>query len=467
MSSCSTPCGIQVLDFDFTRPIAHKHVGTSIREFTAVAGGVPDAVVMWWDLHLDDETVYSTRVDAENWQVGVRMLREHSYLCPQDHWLQAVYPLSGNARIDIGATCALTSYHSDTAVWFEMAAVGDSDPAFASKRSKADADVDDDTRAGAAPCICGWHALCNTDRLLMLNDADRSAKYHRVIEHIARRNPAAAHGHWLDIGDGSMCALTAAAAHPHCRVVTIEGKLVSRLMAEQLVRANERVVGSRVLVLPSLLDDDDTRADTRFDVLLAEPFFFQTQSLTLWQALSFWYQRTALAPRLSDRVTVMPQACVVCAVPVQFQHLHTSYGAAGLVEGFDHSILDEAQQSRASNATMLTYPLWMYPFTPLAQPAAVSGLDFTVPVHGIDETTMISITTAGMCHAVVVWAEYRLDEHEVESTGLLPDGRASTHYKQNVRFLPDPVAVLPGDTLEVHTRMVVEAADFAFSFRFV
>ena len=59
---------LHVLSFDFTRPVPERRVLTSDVLFTAVEDGQAECVAMWWDLAIDDDNVYSTRVGAENWQ---------------------------------------------------------------------------------------------------------------------------------------------------------------------------------------------------------------------------------------------------------------------------------------------------------------------------------------------------------------------------------------------------------------
>lgn len=64
------------------------------------------------------------------------------------------------------------------------------------------------------PCGCGWHVLCNPERIGMLRDEGRQEAYRLAIARLLRSLPdggAAGGGSIvLDIGDGATCAFLAA-----------------------------------------------------------------------------------------------------------------------------------------------------------------------------------------------------------------------------------------------------------------
>jgi protein arginine N-methyltransferase 7 len=310
---------IRVLDFDFTVPSIERAVSSRTCIEKAIASGKADAVLFWWDLYLSDDIVYSTAVGAENWQ---------------DHWVQAVYPLPEPVMLSCGEAVHLTAHHSDTAVWFTLGEKSMSSAEFVAKRVK------EEDAVGSGPedsCICGYHTLCNPDRLLQLNDASRSVRYGQYLSMLLDKVPfeRRAQSKWLDVSDGSFCGLIAATLHPSISVTSLEAKPLSLLLSQQICDANAALLGDRVTVVDELDDDDEPL----FDVLVAEPFWFQMQNLCLWQALNFWYVRTSLSARLVPNPVVFPSSARIQAVAVQFQNLHISYGKCGFVEGFDHAAL--------------------------------------------------------------------------------------------------------------------------------
>lgn len=58
------------------------------------------------------------------------------------------------------------------------------------------------------PCGCGWHVLCNPERIGMLTDEHRREAYRLAVAELLRGCPGGA-GTVLDIGDGAACAFLA------------------------------------------------------------------------------------------------------------------------------------------------------------------------------------------------------------------------------------------------------------------
>ncbi len=158
-------------------------------------------------------------------------------------------------------------------------------------REEEEDDDEEEEYTGPPQCTCGWHVLCSVERLLSLNTSSRTTMYHDTITRIqallspSNPDPSANSSprptRWLDIGDGSMLALMAASVGG-C-VTSLEAKPLSSLLFSQILE-NNPTLSSRVDVV-SELDDQDCD----YDVIMAEPFFYQMSNLPLWQALSFWF----------------------------------------------------------------------------------------------------------------------------------------------------------------------------------
>lgn len=63
------------------------------------------------------------------------------------------------------------------------------------------------------PCGCGWHVLCNPERIGLLRDEERREAYRLAVARLLRSLPSGAvaggDSTVLDIGDGAACAFLA------------------------------------------------------------------------------------------------------------------------------------------------------------------------------------------------------------------------------------------------------------------
>ena len=218
-----------------------------------------------------------------------------SSLLFQDHWLQGIYGLPGSVKLTKGSDYDLATIRTDTSIWFDVQvtethsetsregdfkrkrqcvlqqSAGDQDDNGPDSASDEGSESDDD--GVVAQCSCGWHTLCNPERISALNNKSRTEKYLRALTSAYNRIPESSRqgSVWLDVNDGSFLALSAAALHPSIHAVSLEGKLLSRLLSQQLIDANEGVIQDRVSVVQYLSGDEDDAADNRvLDVLVVE-----------------------------------------------------------------------------------------------------------------------------------------------------------------------------------------------------
>ena len=109
-----------------------------------------------------------------------------------------------------------------------------------------------------------------------------------------------------------------------------------------------------------------------------------------------------------------PLHCMSChtPVPVEFSKLWINHGAVGTVQGFDHGTLDAVQAGWEEH--LFAYPLWMYPFRALAEPAAVWSIDYCTAAPspkdgaGMQSAAEVVVTKPGTVHAIMVWVDYML-----------------------------------------------------------
>ena len=441
---------VPVMRFDLTQATEARPERYEI-EVAALTDGRADAVLFWWDLNVWGDIVYSTRPGAENWQ---------------DHWVQCAYPLPSKRILKKGETVTLVAHRNDTTVWFSLA---ESDLSSAgehkAKRPRSDDDQQEDSNDDVAQCTCGWHTLCNTDRILMLNDRNRTEKYTSAIRSIGSQLGARlSTSTWLDVSDGSFLSLLTAAVHKTTGpIVSLEAKEFSMMLSMQIAEANKATLGGRVTVVSTLGSDggDDEEADDGlYDVLMAEPFFYQMQNLPVWEATSFWYLRTALSAFLRPGAVVMPRSASIWAVAVEFEHLWSNFGPAGDVEGFDHSLLDKLH---GNSLRPLAYPLWMYPYRPLTEEFQLCTFDYSQEVSAISAHVALPVIESGAVHGLVIWVDFNLDGRNIESTRAR-HGSTPAPYKQSVQFVNAPITVGRGQTVVVTAEMPADSASLEIAF---
>jgi hypothetical protein len=147
------------------------------------------------------------------------------------------------------------------------------------------------------------------------------------------------------------------------------------------------------------------------------------QNFTFAQALNFWHIRTLLASSLTEAADIIPRRAIVCVALASFKHLGVSHGLAGVVSGFDHTLLDAAQTGW--HRRDFPYPVGMYAHTLLSVTAPVTTVDFRVPAHDINASTIITCSAPGVCHGIIAWVDFDLGNDITVSTAPrpAPDGK--------------------------------------------
>lgn len=445
----------RVLSFDFTKPIAapsSSAAGATASQETvvsAVADGRVHGVVMWWHVSFDaeDSVVYSTAPGAQNWQ---------------DHWVQVVFPLTEQLAVRATDALVLRAHHDDLRIWFDVEAkasptAGDSVETLAKKsRTSVDAPTEKE------PCTCGLHLVSNAERIAMLADSERtrafSAAIGKAITHLkAQRQQQTGEEEaelaCLDVSDGSLCALLAA-AHGVAHVTSVESKDVSARIYEQILRGNAASRDAEVLccgckgLLPAHL-----HGERRADLLVGEPFFYSMQNLPLWQALNFWLRRSALADTLAPDALVVPARARVCAQAVRFEHLHECFGAVGAVSGFDHAYFDQFQD--AYYARNFPFPVYMYAHAAVSDVLTLGAWSYAELAHSVSSSFATELGDA-QPNGVVVWVEYALDR---EGEHVVATGPRAVHSKQLVRFLAPAETTTTATTWQLQSRFHFDALE--------
>ncbi|CAM9336327.1 unnamed protein product [Ectocarpus fasciculatus] len=359
-------------------------------------------------------------------------------------------------------------------------------------RSTRDADADGyrmEREWDPEPCGCGWHVLCNPERIGMLTDEHRREAYRLAVAELLRGRPGGA-GTVLDIGDGAACAFLAVGEGAGA-AVSYEPAEWSHLLVGQVARNNDleqmhllEAADEWPFLREVIGKGEDGNGEGEAagegqqehllcDALVGEPFYYRMQSLVLYEAMNFWYLRRVFNPVLKPDARVLPMRAIVCVAGVELPDLSLSHGPVGSVLGFDHAPYDERVRPRW-HELLYPYPLRAYKHRLLTDAQDLLSFDYTSLPTDVESTVAISPSSPGTVHAVAIWVDYQLNETTRWSTfgGLLRgragDGnaerRGGVHQKQMLRFLSKPLDVSSAATavLTVSGRFDVEGGCMSF-----
>ena len=485
-------------------------------------GGQANAVLFWWKVYLLSPELdpsrslhYSTEPGIQRWQ---------------DHWVQALYPLPTPVNCIQGEDVLLTCYRDSLQVWFDARITLSN--SIESKKRPFFEDLKESTANDSAkhklltpyslPCSCGWHLLCDADRLSALNDLERMSKYRCALKHslcqlkdcnvVSVANTASGRGAnppmviSLDVSDGSSLAFILAstlkdnantgASSKYCdlfRVVSMERKQFSRILSMQLMSANDLNTylgiwdGTDISDIPYLFSDESnndasdtnmgkddeeskhTCQNVKVGMLICEDNFYQLRALPVAQAISFFYMRRSLDHMLLPNAPIIPQRAMVMIAAVELPDLSTSNGLLGKVCGFDHQPLDSVRESW--HTYTFPYKMSQYRKKFLTKPTEVHVFEYQDFNSANDchySTLNIPFNTNGRSDAVLIWVDYQL----APGINLLSlDADVDTnrfdfkdYLKSGVRFFQQAMDVTSSSSLEVEVSFKVGDSDVSLQF---
>ncbi|RDD44130.1 Protein arginine N-methyltransferase 7 [Trichoplax sp. H2] len=433
---------IEALTFDFCSPIKSQMSvrrvegkdneftisGRRTLELTAIEDGVCHGLLFWWVLKMDCEGNIELST-APKWIDN----KSNHNLQWRDHWMQAVYFCPQSISVTkvvimyLGKSISIDVSHDEYNIWFNVSS---------SPRTNATSDVDKYS-----------HQLCwDKMRLSGLNNVEKQRKYYNVIrKHIQNSFNV----HCVSVGDGSLLPLMAASAGAR-KVIAIESSKKSRDTIRELVRANG--LNKKIMISPRNLADigSDDLLGNKIDILLGEPYF--GGSVFSWY--TYWYARTSLENFMADKVAVIPAFAIIRAIAVELDHNWLLRSPISDVEGFSmggYNDLLDIVKSRLPNTDcnheIEAIPLWEYPCRALTDKFDLLRFDFSkpLPMNTVVNSGKLQFKRSGICHAIVIWLDYFLDEEEVVSTGLnqVSDDDHGTiewckDYKQGIIILSQP-----------------------------
>ncbi|CAM9508741.1 unnamed protein product [Chrysoparadoxa australica] len=411
-----------------------------LAQVEATDDGELDAVLLWWDLHLqlkEPAITYTTAEGVENWQ---------------DHWVQTLVPIPGKRAVSAGEKLEVLATHGPLSM--SVALLDESEYAPGSKRRKrmdASRDSDgyrDEREEPFDPCGCGWHVLCNLERLAQLNNADRFSRIQAGMERAFKRlssggsvKGGGSTAAVIDVGDGSRFGAAAAVQKLAQHVVTVEGKDWSNLLIQQAVCASS--LEEQVTVIGSA---EEWPLQVAADAMIGEPFFYQMHALDLMQVVAFWYQRACLTRRgvLSPKALVVPAQAIVFAAAIAMED-PLVHGPVGSVQGFNHAPYDDALHRVDWSSQLYPYALWNYRHNLLSKPTELLRIDFSQDPHDLSDPAPVALelTKPGACNAIAVWANYKMcsddqDDESLQLSSYRPYGKLGGG-KQHLLFLKEPI----------------------------
>ncbi|CAN0243459.1 unnamed protein product [Phaeothamnion confervicola] len=212
------------------------------------------------------------------------------------------------------------------------------------------------------------------------------------------------------------------------------------------------------------------------------------QNLVLYQAMHFWALRRRFAVALKPNAPILPRAAAVMVAAASLPQLWRSHAPVMECAGFDHSAFAARVNGGSDSvrsvwqAQLYPYPLWQYECRLLTAPEEVLRFDYAGFPENVGRRTVLNTIRRGVCDAVIIWVDWELDAVSRVSTGLdcwsggYATGGGSgdagsggcggggpwkmNHYKQMVRFLPQPERLDPGSGRKVVVEAVFDARKF-------
>jgi protein arginine N-methyltransferase 7 len=402
-------------------------------------------VLVWWQLEIDNENIYSTRPSCE-----MQMF--------QDHWHPVLHiftnQTSASTAVLNSKSVSLNFFHNDYKLWVDVVATDDEETNVAemNKRHKA---VDD--------MMTSPSMILSSERILQLNDRKRLDVYRKSICSVLKTT-STQDILVIDVSDfslGATLAIELGARH----VVSLESstrtgsalaELSGRAMAKACRTSNNSQAIPEVLrcraeqlTLNNLIPEKSAKLTNSTVVVLAEPYYEQLEGWPLEEALNLYYIIRCLWGNgvLSDSSIILPFSCTIRGCIIESQQLKAAYSRLGdsilndsEVCGFDHAYVNQVSGNLSSFD--LSIPMFQYDYKILSEVLDLGYLDYSNPTEIIaDSFCRGQFLHAGRCDALLVWTEYRYSSSFENNPSPLIFSCNRKFYRQQIRMLEDSVVV--------------------------
>nr|XP_027216177.1 protein arginine N-methyltransferase 7-like [Penaeus vannamei] len=425
-------------------------------KFKTLASGNCDAILMWWDIRMDQdgEVMLSCAPYWAHPDLADKCWKGSSEDIPwRDHWMQAVYYLPQPRHAQQDTTLTLVSSHDEYSLWFNI-----------------QKDEGEDVCEERPVCECGIHIISSRTRLGQINDPRRLKVYVRVLEKLIRSDSVC-----LALGD--CCFMAVAAAKLGARHVYLsEVSEASRRVMQEFIKAND--VQHKVTILPDDMSDMSVEQLVGpATVTFSEPFF--TTSLLPWHSLYCWYMANSCLHLMAPGAHRVPGSVTVWGLAVQYRDLWKIRAPLHQCNGFKMDIFDKLIESACDEADEIIepQPLWEYPSKALSQPFPLLKLDLTDPIpdNPVSSKNSLSLPGTGLVNGVALWADWHMTDHpeDVLTTGpvepVVLDQYVSwdVYSRQGVYLVKNPVEINPSQqhTLEYAVTFKPNDGTIVFDFQ--
>lgn len=290
----------------------------------ALRTGLAHVVFMWWDLRMDQagDIVLScapfwAHPDYPHLCKSNRLNIPSQNVIPwRDHWMQALYYVPTECRVNAGDHLQLHFNHDEYSLWFDIQ----------QQDGTADALTGDAKPLPLPVCDCGFHIANSRTRIGQLNDSVRTKKFLNYMENEFDCNSVV-----LALGDCSLLALAIGAMQVK-QVYCLDTNRYGRQVQSMYMKTNQL---GNVRLLDRLDELKDLASITH---VFGEPSF--VASILPWDNFYFGTLLAEVQGQLSNDTKILPRKAVVYAVGVEFLDLHKIRAPLGLCEGFDLNIFD-------------------------------------------------------------------------------------------------------------------------------
>lgn len=366
----------------------------------AIASGTAHAVFMWWSLIMDPDNKINLSC-APVWQHPDALLSEAKDVKSmlnaagkipwRDHWMQGIYYLPNETKIDRNQEIDLIACHDEYSFWFKLGPD-------ATKKSE---------YVPSPICDCSVHLALPRSRIGQLNDKEKQAKYLKVLKkHITPDTVC------LCFSDNSLIGLSVSNLGAK-KTIILEPNYLSRQALQSFITVNQ--LTEKVQIIQKV---EDLPKNIKVNFVFGEPYY--VNSIFPWDNLRFLY----LSKKYAPGIPTIPMAASIRGVAVEFKDLHKIRTPLGICEGFDMSCFDKLllKSSKISDNPVEVHPLWEYPAIALNLIFDLAYFDFR---NEFDETKEIKfngnipIFKTGSLNGLALWIDWHLDIETTVSTGPL------------------------------------------------
>jgi tetratricopeptide (TPR) repeat protein/precorrin-6B methylase 2 len=294
----------------------------------------------------------------------------------------------------------------------------------AAERLPEDEDVQFALRLAMSGMIAGWH-------IPMINDDERNAAYERALNRAVTPDSIV-----FEIGTGSGLVAMMAARAGAKRVVTCEAVPILAERAKETIARNG--FADRITVLSKRSTQVKLGQDLpeKADIFVSELINIGMLAPNMLPIIQH-----ARANLVKPEAKIIPEAAVVWGVLMQCDHL-AQINPVRTIAGFDMGAFDIFRSPGYAQID-----LGADPHRVLSGRFRVLDFDFRKAMKTEDLRPLaVGATEAGTCHGICFWFDLILDG---ETTYRSESRSRTNHWKQAMHFFPEPVALEPGDRLDI------------------